>query len=116
MGAKGRKPAAEAKLLPTTFTALSSIFTDTALTPAFWISSAFCLVMKAPSSSSTSPVMGETTISAEIWFTMRAFRLSFLLNLYRPTRARSYRLSKNRPFKRLRALSSVGGSPGRWRL
>ena len=81
MGANGRKPAALAKLLPTSFTRPSPARTHTAFTPAFWMAAASCASTVCPASHSSSPVTGEITFSSATRPARRALSASFLLNL-----------------------------------
>ena len=81
MGANGKKPAAEAKLLPTTFVRESPTRTHTAFTPAFWMASAISWSIFWPASHSSSPVTGEITSSSATRPARRALSASFLLNL-----------------------------------
>ena len=105
------------KWFPTTLITLSSICRSTTLIPKSWISRAVSLSIFWSFSTITSPVIGLTIFSAEIWFAILWFIDNFLLNLYLPTLDRSYLFaSKNSESIRDTALSTVGGSPGLNRL
>ena len=99
--------------LPITRTVLSSTLTSTAFIPEFCISNAVSLLITSPAATNTSPVSVFTMSFAATWFAILVARLSFLLNLYLPTFARSYLLSsKNSPLNKFLAASTDGSSPG----
>ncbi len=77
-------------LFENTLTSRSSIFNITSLTPASSISCAISLETASPALAKISPVRGSTTSAASVLPEMRADIASFLLYLYRPTRAKSY--------------------------
>ena len=98
---------------PIILTFLSFILISTEFIPVFWISSAFSSVIIASFSIKTSPVSGSIISLKDTFPVILLARLSFSLNLYLPTFAKSYLLgSKNKPLNRFLAASTVGSSPG----
>ena len=98
---------------PIILTFLSLTSTSTIFKPVFCISSAISSLIIFPFSTKTSPVPGSIISSAAVLPVILDAKLSFLLNLYLPTLAKSYLLeSKNSPVNRLLAASTVGSSPG----
>ena len=98
---------------PITLTGASLTFISTEFIPEFCISSAISADIMLSFSANTSPVSGLIMSAYATLPDILFAKLSFLLNLYLPTFARSYLLSSNNnPLNKFLAASTVGNSPG----